>query len=207
MEVEDEMEFEVPEESGLPQDPDPAAQPDEIPCAACHRPRHGKKRWCLIHNRGADCLMRQAARDDKTNKTTHEVPHMKRKLNDPTEGPLKVCQWVADNPEGRPGKKRGGLENTTFQQTTGATSKAGEQIMGKRMDIIEYIRYMERKRGWAAERAQAEWDRMKAIPEWPRDWQGTEPKFPLRLVIPKGDYVYAGQELFNGRALLEASRT
>eukprot|EP00969_Alexandrium_andersonii_P063538 2797588-Alexandrium_andersonii.AAC.1 len=67
------------------------------------------------------------------------------------------------------------------------------------MDIIEYTKHMNRKRGWAPERAQSEWGRMKAIAAWPRDWQGMEPEFPLRLVIPKGDYCFAGQELFNDR--------
>ena len=41
-----------------------------------------------------------------------------------------MAKWASANPEGRPGKTRGGLANNFFRQTTGASSTAGEQVWG-----------------------------------------------------------------------------
>eukprot|EP00969_Alexandrium_andersonii_P055952 2465940-Alexandrium_andersonii.AAC.1 len=72
MEEEQLMSFEVGDGEDPAGKDDTPPEDTVIPCAACDRQRHGKKKWCLVHNRGPDCLMRQAAREDKANKTTHE---------------------------------------------------------------------------------------------------------------------------------------
>eukprot|EP00969_Alexandrium_andersonii_P298478 13194118-Alexandrium_andersonii.AAC.1 len=72
---------------------DAAAGGNALTCMACDCPRHGKKKWCLIHNRGADCMLRRAAKLDKDNQTDIEVKACKRKLDDPTTGLLEVARW------------------------------------------------------------------------------------------------------------------
>lgn len=186
--------------------PGSPATPEAQRCMACPEPRHGKKKWCLEHNRGAECLLRYAQRSDK-NDGASKAEEVKLRLQDPKLGPAMVLKFVQEHPARRRGQKRVLPSfSSHFEHSVGASSRGGEKVEGKRMDLQEYCKYMERRRGWTVERSTQEWNKMLAIPQWPRDFKGPEQGFELRLVIPKGDYVYMSQEINEDKSLVRRSK-
>lgn len=175
-------------------------------CDACRRPKHGKKRFCVEHNRGYDCMRRIAATKQKAEPDSKAEEEFKNLMADPIRGPAAVDQWTKDNPSGLPGKRRGGMETSQFVQSQGSRTSGGGEAKGKYMDFVEYTCYMERKRKWSTEESQKNWHRMKSIKAWPRDFKGEDTDDPLRLMIPKGDYVFAKMENFEDKSLVNASK-
>jgi hypothetical protein len=142
----------------------------------------------------AEALQRDAVSQDKKlseqrgTKVTDNVDAHNTAIKDDTLAVLKITQVIEQNPPKKVGSKRGSFDHISFVHKITTSKTNMETAKVKRMDELEYIVRMERKRKWTAARAKQEWEKYKNNPSIDRDYNGDEDEYKLRLAIPIGDY-------------------
>ena len=177
-------------------------------CHCCDKPRTPGHRWCPTHKKVYDCLVRDITSKKKTHPEAFKTEMASHQLTmkDPVLSAQKVLQFEADNPIVVKGKKRGTFDHITFHERFSKKTYSTNEIVGKKMDFIEYSRKMERTRGWTVGQSRAKWNWHLAQQGAQIDMRGEEPGFEQRILITKGDYSKVGTMSVEEKAIEIVSR-
>lgn len=166
-------------------------------CEACGEPQVNKSRWCVVHRRAADNIMRAAMKGASAEADTDQSKAFKmvfgsRKTKflppyagQPSLAVRAVLDYIERYPDGKEKatKARGGIDLTQYVHSQGGRISDDKVSQNRLWDLELFTNKMFELRKWHAARCRSEFEKLRLQPGVRRDSAGP-PESPLRLAIP-----------------------
>lgn len=158
-------------------------------CHCCDHTRYPGHRWCQVHKRVYDGLVKDSISKKKSNPELYksEMAARTRSMKDPVLSAQKLLQFEHEHPCLGKGRKRGIFDHILLYEKHAQKTYSKDDSGAKWMDVIEYSRQMERKRGWPVGQSRAKWNWWLQQPGIKTDIRGEATGFEQRILLPKGD--------------------
>lgn len=163
-------------------------------CLACDQPRYPGHRWCIVHKRCVDSLLKDVTQYKKSDPARYkkDLDAHQNTMNNDIWAAMKVLRFEGENPIVVKGKKRGSFDHIQCYESFRKMSFSRDEAIFKWYDFCEYSHMQSRKRGWTVGQSKLKWNYLLSQQGVQINQDGEDPTAPTQILIKKGSYIAQG---------------